>query len=226
MPNRIRFSKQEGSAALYVTQGRLVFINWLLLSLVVLGMCASAQASDALFIDAQGDATLNGNLQVNGGLTANTLTGNGAVPSGVIVMWHGDANKVPKGWAICNGQKGTPDLRSRFVVGATGQGDIRKTGEPDQHTHSVPIPKSKSSGSGHSHKLPAKWYERTMICNSCWACDKCSGLDVAGSYSKGKETTQGDGAHGHSPETSSVVSGQSAGANRPKWYAVYYIMKL
>ena len=45
------------------------------------------------------------------------------VPVGLIMLWYGDANKVPAGWAICDGNKGTPDLTGRFVVGATRQAD-------------------------------------------------------------------------------------------------------
>lgn len=42
------------------------------------------------------------------------------VPSGVIVAWSGTVASIPAGWTICNGTSGTPDLRDRFVVGATG----------------------------------------------------------------------------------------------------------
>lgn len=40
------------------------------------------------------------------------------VPKGVIVMWSGYDKDIPTGWALCNGQNGTPDLRYRFVMGA------------------------------------------------------------------------------------------------------------
>ena len=41
------------------------------------------------------------------------------IPTGVIVMWSGSIATIPSGWALCNGSNGTPDLRSRFIVGAT-----------------------------------------------------------------------------------------------------------
>ena len=35
------------------------------------------------------------------------------VPKGSIIMWSGAT--APDGWALCDGQNGTPDLRGRFV---------------------------------------------------------------------------------------------------------------
>ncbi|MBS9423211.1 tail fiber protein [Photorhabdus caribbeanensis] len=35
-------------------------------------------------------------------------------PRGIIVMFSGDS--APSGWAFCDGNNGTPDLRSRFVM--------------------------------------------------------------------------------------------------------------
>ena len=40
------------------------------------------------------------------------------VPSGVILMWSGSTDTIPAGWALCNGQDGTPDLTDRFILGA------------------------------------------------------------------------------------------------------------
>ncbi|WP_434525283.1 hypothetical protein [Photorhabdus asymbiotica] len=58
---------------------------------------------------------------------------NNALPKGMIVMFSG-AN-APTGWAFCDGNNGTPDLRSRFVMcGET----ISETGKSN----------SKTSGSG------------------------------------------------------------------------------
>jgi microcystin-dependent protein len=42
------------------------------------------------------------------------------VPYGSIMLWNGSPETVPKGWAICDGQNGTPDLRDRFVIGGGG----------------------------------------------------------------------------------------------------------
>jgi microcystin-dependent protein len=43
-------------------------------------------------------------------------------PNGGIIMWSGNIDSIPTGWALCNGNYvngvATPDLRNRFIVGA------------------------------------------------------------------------------------------------------------
>lgn len=40
------------------------------------------------------------------------------LPIGTMLMWWGKAASVPTGWAICNGDNGTPDLRGLAIIGA------------------------------------------------------------------------------------------------------------
>ena len=47
-------------------------------------------------------------------------TGQNLFPSGFIGMFSGTEEQIPDGWALCNGENGTPDLRGRFVIGAGG----------------------------------------------------------------------------------------------------------
>lgn len=84
------------------------------------------------------------------------------LPSGMITMysgpWNFDSTGLGTGklagWALCNGQNGTPDLRDRFVLGAGASSDLGQTGgsETQQatipaHHHNVNIP-AFTSGSG------------------------------------------------------------------------------
>jgi Concanavalin A-like lectin/glucanases superfamily len=83
------------------------------------------EKSPLLFYDASptdrrvgiGKARPDAMLEVNGEIRAQKFTGNGAIVTGIIVMWSGKINEIPSGWALCNGQNGTPDLRSRFIMG-------------------------------------------------------------------------------------------------------------
>jgi microcystin-dependent protein len=36
-------------------------------------------------------------------------------PTGMIVIWNGTKENVPRGWGLCNGTNGTPDLRGQFI---------------------------------------------------------------------------------------------------------------
>ena len=47
------------------------------------------------------------------------LSGVSGIPSGFIGMWYGATNAIPSGWVLCDGQNNTPDLRDKFVVGAS-----------------------------------------------------------------------------------------------------------
>jgi hypothetical protein len=59
----------------------------------------------------------------------------GAIPAGVIVMWAGLRSAIPSGWRLCDGQNGSPDLRSRFIKGAAAGADPGATGGSATHTH-------------------------------------------------------------------------------------------
>jgi hypothetical protein len=39
-------------------------------------------------------------------------------PKGMIMIWFGSQADIPKGWAWCNGDDNTPDLRGIFVMGS------------------------------------------------------------------------------------------------------------
>ena len=54
--------------------------------------------------------------------TNDGLIGNGTFPLGGIIMWSGAISAIPTGWSLCDGSNGTPDLRNRFVLGATNDG--------------------------------------------------------------------------------------------------------
>ena len=93
------------------------------------------------------------------GLHASEIAADAELPSGVIVMWSGLTTNIPPGWTLCDGNNGTPDLRDRFVVGASqsdqGIAKSNVSGSPNQaggeafhtltlaempaHTHSVQV---------------------------------------------------------------------------------------
>ena len=69
-----------------------------------------------------------------------------SLPIGTIILWT-DAN-IPTGWSKCDGSNGTPNLVSRFVRGATSNGQLRTTGGTTSHSHTNT---ALSAAGGHGH---------------------------------------------------------------------------
>jgi hypothetical protein len=77
-----------------------------------------------------------------------TLDEFGVVPVGGIIMWSGTIATIPDPWALCDGTLNAPgpDLRDKFVVGATSdagglaksniEGSLKQSGGATGHSHS------------------------------------------------------------------------------------------
>lgn len=66
------------------------------------------------------------------------LTSSGWIlPTGCIVLWSGSESSVPDGFALCNGQNGTPDLRDKFVLGTGTKYSVGDTGGEEEVTLTV-----------------------------------------------------------------------------------------
>ncbi len=82
------------------------------------------------------------------------------IPKGLISMWSGSIEAIPTGWALCNGENGTPDLQDRFIVGAGNDYAVGSTGgekevtlttaQIPRHRHSSGTLSAESAGS-HTH---------------------------------------------------------------------------
>lgn len=59
-------------------------------------------------------------------------TGSNAFPEGTILPYTGDLAKIPRGWVLCDGTNGTPDLTGRFLEGTkTTTGEFKQAGLPN-----------------------------------------------------------------------------------------------
>jgi len=58
-----------------------------------------------------------------------------AMPKGSIHMWSGSIDDIPKGWQLCDGSDGGPNLGDKFIVGASGSLGTRQTGGSKFHDH-------------------------------------------------------------------------------------------
>lgn len=65
---------------------------------------------------------------------------------GMIILWSGTIASIPKGWALCDGNNGTPNMGSKFVFGARDGFEPGGTGGSNSHSHTVSV-------NPHTHNL-------------------------------------------------------------------------
>ena len=94
-----------------------------------------------------GNSLFTGTVTINGTIGA---TG-GTVPIGAIIMWSGNPNTLPSGWALCDGSgtytdfmgnvQNIPNLSGRFIAGVGSNGGstftMNTTGGTTSHSHTV-----------------------------------------------------------------------------------------
>jgi hypothetical protein len=135
-------------------------------------------------------------------------------PTGTIAMWLGSLSSIPPGWFLCDGTKGTPDMRDKWLKIANDASEIGSTGGSNTHSHSASNSHTHTATSNHTHT----GYTSTVYTSP-------SGTDAAS-----------DGAcktpHSHSVSTcsyatsswdSTTVSSNSADG-QPPFRTVAYIM--
>lgn len=105
-------------------------------TLTVTGTVESKGTVKAVTVEA---ATVNsGNINLSGTLS-NTVTGTtyDPLPPGTILMYNGANwinNSTIPGWFKCDGANGTPDLRSKFIMGSTDMTTVGQTGGNNSYT--------------------------------------------------------------------------------------------
>lgn len=149
-------------------------------------------------------------VTVSGTMAAETFSGNGIIPLGGIILWSGST--VPAGWALCNGQNGTPDLRGRFVLGA-GAGvaaglterTIGQTGGAETHTLTV------AEMPAHNHP--------TVV----------GTVGYSASWNSSAEATKAPGQgrnNANQTQGSAMAGGGQAHNNMPPFYVLAYLMRI
>lgn len=156
-----------------------------------------------------------------------------SVPKGSIIPWYGDKANIPDGFALCDGTKGTPDLRNRFIVGAGGAYKLANTGgentvklnatQVGSHYHRFGYHSDNNTGyfltsAGSFVKAPLESWVRAGKWNG-------SGGGGYNGWDGGNGTNFGKGQN---LVTSNAVAtaAQQPHENRPPYYALFYIMKV
>ena len=116
--------------------------------------------------------------------------------SGAIILWSGASDAIPSGYALCDGNNSTPDLRNRFIVGAGSGYTVDQTGGSADATLV-----------SHTHNL---LYNHGSFGGSSGAVTPRSGNTPVTPGISGRVSTEGSTA---------------TNANLPPFYALCYIMK-
>ena len=129
--------------------------------------------------------------------------------TGMIMMFTGST--APSGWAFCDGNNGTPDLRDRFIVGTGSTYSSGDTGGSADaiiptHTHNV-------SQSNHSHSITLRTTQTL-------------GSPATGAQQTVNRTGTTINTSSASANITIDSAGESAtGKNLPPYYALAFIMK-
>ena len=157
-----------------------------------------------------GTAGASGQVLLSAGGSTTPTWGNIFV-SGMIMLWSGSSATIPSGWVLCDGTNSTPDLRNRFVVGATSTYAVGATGGSADaivvsHTHTITDP-------GHTHTDTINAQTNVN--------DSTSGGDLRPAAGTSTITTNSS----TTGITINTTGSSGTNANLPPYYALCYIMK-
>jgi microcystin-dependent protein len=154
------------------------------------------------------------------------------MPIGAIMIWSGTDANVPANWAICDGSVygayTTPDLRDRFVPGAGSTYAVNATGGPATWDGTF-TPTGLVSIASHTlslAELPPHVHSYAEYYNLENAYDTIYNpndyVTTSRSTAINNQNEGGGSGHGHAGSTASFTAIDP----RPKYYALYYIMKV
>jgi len=159
-----------------------------------------------------GTAGASGQVLLSAGGSTTPTWGNAFV-AGMIMLWSGSSATIPTGWLLCDGTNSTPDLRNRFVVGATSTYAVGATGGSADaivvsHTHTATV-----TDPGHTHNYGQS--ERTQVGNDNGV---AYDSEPSSAFSTSSSTTG-------ITVSNSTTGSSGTNANLPPYYALCYIMK-
>jgi microcystin-dependent protein len=148
-------------------------------------------------------------------------------PNGAILLWGGSLNDIPRGWVVCDGANGTPNLRNRFPKsvpdgttdpGATGGHNslTLSTSQMPSHSHSG---SNVSTTGSHDHKP-----EQDPDNQDGPSGDDTYGADEIGSESDTVDADQ-QSSHSHGMSLNSTGGGSSID-NQPQHAELVFIQRV
>jgi microcystin-dependent protein len=170
----------------------------------------------------------NGNMTINGDISGNLIG-----LRGMIVMWSGSIGLIPKGWALCDGSiytfNGnnitTPDLRSRFIIGATKydvNGSINPPLTNNLTAKSMGVTGGVEDVTLDITQIPPHNHTQTLGCDGSW----CGNQNPTISTKLQTIYLNSMEAPYLNTLSSTSAGGGKSHTNMPPYYALAFIMKL
>lgn len=183
-------------------------------------------------------------LEVNGKVKATEFIGYGTIPIGGIIMWSGNPNAIPAGWALCNGANGTPNLSGRFIVGydindteynspnkvgpVYTDADGSSTGTNTQDAKSIKLTSAQSGVPAHNHGVtdPGHFHSDSYFSEqgNTWR--------SGGSASPGNATGRNENGNSTIKTTGITINNNTAQnaaqafENRPPFYVLAFLIRV
>lgn len=166
------------------------------------------------------------------------------IKKGMILMWYGQ-EEIPKGWALCDGNNGTPNLIDRFIKASDSVGEVDPEGvEWDENkVNTLKLKVENLPEHHHPHKKHKHYFEGS---GSDTITDDYASYNSSYSVNKGEGSSTTSGENWSSPSETETITINISGYTseeiseedkwqygeikpikiEPKHYKLIFIMKI
>lgn len=145
----------------------------------------------------------------------------------LIAIWAGVLANIPSNWALCDGNNGTPDLRSTFIKGAAIGADSGASAGTNTHTHTNHPSLTHAGFSVDPHPALSHFGFAMSSHGQGYYLGNSSGIvPYLGGHTTHNPSDHPAQSHSVTQPDSHAALSHSTENNEPEYYEVAFIMKL